>query len=115
MELVTTKKPWGKEDLLEKNEKYVFKKLTMYKGHACSLQYHEIKTETVYLLIGSLKVYIGDKIDELDEVVMKPNSYLTLYPFKIHRMEALEDSIYFEISTPELKDVVRLQDRYKRD
>lgn len=107
-------KPWGKEELIEKNDKYMFKRLTMYKGHACSLQYHEIKIETVYLLKGSLKVYIGDKKDKLEEIIMKPDDSITLHPFKIHRMEALEDSIYLESSTPELEDVVRLEDKYKR-
>ena len=114
MEKIIIEKPWGKEELLEKNSKYMFKRLTMYKGHACSLQYHEVKTETVYLLKGSLKVYIGDKENKLDEIIMKPNDSLTLYPYKIHRMEALEDSIYLESSTPELEDVIRLQDRYNR-
>jgi len=114
MEVKVIEKPWGKEELLEKNEKYMFKRLTMHKGHACSLQYHEVKTESVYLLSGSLKVYIGDKENELDEIIMKPHDFITLYPYKIHRMEALEDSVYLEASTPELEDVVRLQDRYKR-
>lgn len=114
MEVVIIEKPWGKEELLEKNEHYMFKRLTMYKGHACSLQYHEKKAETVYLLSGSLKVYMGDKEDMLDEIIMKPQDSITLYPYKIHRMEALEDSVYLEASTPELEDVVRLQDRYKR-
>ena len=115
MEVIVIDKPWGQEELLEKNEKYMFKRLTMHKGHACSLQYHEIKTETVYLLSGSLKVYIGDEEDKLDVIMMEPNDSLTLSPFKVHRMEAMEDSIYLEASTPELDDVVRLQDRYKRD
>ena len=114
MKVIVIEKPWGREELLEKNKSYMFKRLTMYKDHTCSLQYHEVKTETVYLLSGSLKVYIGDKEDELDEVIMKPNDSMTLYPFKIHRMEALEDSIYLEASTPELEDVIRLQDRYSR-
>lgn len=86
----------------------------MYKGHACSLQYHEVKRESVYLLSGVLKVYVGDREDELDEIIMKPHDSITLNPFKIHRMEALEDSVYLEASTPELEDVVRLQDRYQR-
>lgn len=114
MEILVIEKPWGKEELLEKNDRYMFKRLTMYKGHACSLQYHEVKRESVYLLSGSLKVYIGDKEDKLDEIIMKPHETITLNPFKIHRMEALEDSVYLEASTPELEDVVRLQDRYKR-
>lgn len=114
MKPLIIEKPWGKEELLEKNEKYMFKRLTMFKGHACSLQYHEIKTESVYLLSGSLKVYIGDTEDSLEELIMKPHDTITLYPLKIHRMEALEDSVYLEASTPELDDVVRLQDKYKR-
>lgn len=114
MNIEIIEKPWGREELLEKNDRYMFKRLTMYKGHACSLQYHEIKVESVYLLKGSLKVYIGDKESELDEIIMKPNDVITLYPYKIHRMEAFEDSVYLEASTPELEDVVRLQDRYKR-
>jgi len=114
MEIIIIEKPWGKEELLEKNDKYMFKRLTMYQGHACSLQYHEYKTETVYLLKGSLKVYIGDTKDKLKEIIMKENDSITLRPFKIHRMEALEDSIYLESSSPELEDVIRLEDRYKR-
>lgn len=112
--MLIIEKPWGKEELLEKNDKYMFKRLTMYKGHTCSLQYHEIKTESVYLISGKLKVYIGDKENNLEELIMEPNDSITLYPFKVHRMEAIEDSIYLEASTPELEDVVRLQDRYKR-
>ena len=114
MEIQVIEKPWGKEELLEKNEKYMFKKLTMLKGNACSLQYHEIKTETVYLLSGSLKIYTGDTEHKLDEIVLKPHDAITLVPYKVHRMESLEDSVYLEASTPELDDVVRLQDRYER-
>ena len=114
MEIIVIEKPWGKEELLEKNDRFMFKRLTMYKGHACSLQYHEIKVETVYLLSGILKVYLGDNEHELSQIIMKPNDVITLNPFKIHRMEAIEDCIYLEASTPELEDVIRLQDRYKR-
>lgn len=107
-------KPWGQEELLEKNDKYMFKRLTMKQGHACSLQYHEVKTESVYLLSGSLKIYAGENATELEEWVMKPGEYITIKPFRVHRMEAMTDSVYLEASTPELEDVVRLEDRYKR-
>ena len=110
----TIEKPWGKEEVLEKNEKYMFKRLTMNKGHSCSLQYHEVKSETVYLLSGKLRVFTGNKTDELDQIIMKPHDSITLYPYKIHRMEALEDSVYLEASTPEMGDVVRLKDNYNR-
>lgn len=108
-------KPWGYEELIEHNDKYVVKRLKMNRGHKCSIQYHEIKTETVYVLSGALKVYIGDKLEDLHEIVMKPHDALTLEPFKIHRMEAIEDCVYLEASTPELDDVVRLRDEYGRE
>lgn len=113
MELI--KKPWGYEELIEVNENYMVKKLKMNKGHKCSLQYHEKKKETVYLLDGKLKVFLGDKINEISAIIMEPNHTLTLDPKKIHRMEALEDSIYLEASTPDLDDVVRLDDEYGRE
>ena len=107
-------KPWGYEEIIEHNDKYVFKKLKMNKGHMCSIQYHEKKKETVYLLSGMLKIYIGDKLKNLDEIIMKPHDSLTVEPLKIHRMEAIQDSVYLEASTPELDDVVRLKDKYSR-
>ena len=64
---------------------------------------------------GKLKVYIGDDINNLDEVIMNPHDTMTLEPLKIHRMEAIEDSVYLEASTPELDDVVRLKDEYGRE
>ena len=108
-------KPWGYEILIEHNDRYVMKELKMNKGYKCSIQYHEKKKETVYVLRGKLKVYIGDKLDSLDEIIMNPHESLTLEPLKIHRMEAIEDSIYLEASTPELDDVVRLKDDYGRE
>ncbi len=112
MDTRVIEKPWGKEELLEKNDKYMFKRLTMLQGHACSLQYHEYKTESVYVLSGQLKVTFGEKEDEV--VVMNPHDFMTIVPYKVHRMEAVTDAVYLESSTPELDDVVRLQDRYNR-
>ena len=108
-------KPWGYELLLEKNNRYVLKKLGMNKGHKCSIQYHIKKKETIYVLRGKLKVYIGDDINNLDEIIMNSHDTMTLEPLKIHRMEAIEDSVYLEASTPELDDVVRLKDEYGRE
>ena len=110
----TIKKPWGKEEIIEVNKKYVVKRLTMKKGHKCSLQYHNLKHETVYVLSGKLKIYLGENKDDLTEKIFHPGEYLSLTPKKIHRMEAIEDSIYLEASTPELDDVVRLIDDYSR-
>lgn len=110
----TIEKPWGKEEVIHIDGKYMMKRLTMHQGHRCSLQFHEKKTETVYLLSGSLKVYLGDRQDSLQEILLNPHESITITPNQIHRMEAVEDSIYLEASTPEMEDVVRLKDDYLR-
>ena len=107
-------KPWGSEELIECNDKYVVKKLFMKKGHSCSIQYHELKTETIIVLNGSLNIYVGDNIDELSKKVYLAGDTITIKPYTIHRMEANEDSTYMETSTNELWDVVRLKDNYNR-
>jgi mannose-6-phosphate isomerase-like protein (cupin superfamily) len=107
-------KPWGKEELLEINDHYMVKKLTMRKGHRCSLQYHKQKKETIYVLSGQLKIYSGQSENKLKEKIYGPNDTITLLPGTIHRMEGVEDCVYLEASTPQLEDVVRIQDDYNR-
>jgi hypothetical protein len=107
-------KPWGYEEIIEHNDKYVVKKLFMKQGHACSLQYHELKTETIVVLKGRLNIYIGASIETLDKKEYNEGDCVTVKPYTIHRMEALEDCLYLEASTNELWDVVRLQDGYGR-
>jgi mannose-6-phosphate isomerase-like protein (cupin superfamily) len=109
-----TEKPWGSEELLEKNNRYVVKKICMRRGHRCSLQFHEKKLETVYVLQGKLKITSGPSSEKLTEAVYEIGQHLTLPPRHVHRMEALEDAVYLEASSPELDDVVRLKDDYKR-
>jgi len=107
-------KPWGKEEMLEMNEHYMVKKLTMLKGHRCSLQYHSKKRETIYVLSGSLKILSGTNQESLSAKVFTAHESLTLVPGVVHRMEAEEDSVYLEASTPETEDVIRLKDDYSR-
>ena len=107
-------KPWGKEEVIEINDHYMMKKLTMWKGHRCSLQYHNIKRETIYVLSGKLRIYSGPFKDQMGFRVFGPDETITLTPGVVHRMEAVEDSIYLEASTPEMEDVVRLVDDYQR-
>ena len=107
-------KPWGKEELIEYNDNYVVKKLFMKAGECCSMQYHELKRETIYVLSGKLKLYIGTDVNNLEERIMLPNDTITILPFTIHRMEGIEDSYYLESSTNELWDVIRLKDKYNR-
>lgn len=107
-------KPWGFEEIIEINENYVVKKLHMEQGHRCSLQFHELKHETVIMLSGVLKLVIGDSVNELRELTMMAGDTVVIRPGVVHRMEAIETSEYLEASTPELEDVVRLSDDYKR-
>ena len=102
-------KPWGYEELIECNDKYVLKRLFMKEGHACSLQYHELKRETILVLSGSLSIRVGD-----ESRVYKPGETVTIPPHTIHQMKALEDSLYCEASSNELWDVVRIKDDYGR-
>lgn len=108
------KKPWGSEEILSKNKKYVLKKLMMKKGRRCSLQYHRKKHETIYVLSGKLKILIGKNLKKLNKKILKTNQILILEPNTYHRMEGLVDSIYLEASTPQLSDVVRISDDYNR-
>ena len=107
-------KPWGYELLLEKNKNYMLKKLFMKKGHRCSLLFHNKKFETLYILSGKLKFYIGSTSKKLKSSIYLSTQTLTLKPKIIHRMEALSDCTYLEASTPEFLDVVRISDDYSR-
>jgi mannose-6-phosphate isomerase-like protein (cupin superfamily) len=102
-------KPWGYEELLECNDKYVVKMLFMKRGHSCSLQFHELKKETIVVLSGVLRITVADSSREYTA-----GETVTIPPYTVHRMEAVENSLYTETSTNELWDVVRLQDAYGR-
>lgn len=108
-------KPWGSEELIEKNDHYVVKKLTMKAGHRCSLQFHKEKHETFYVVSGKLLFTFGDSIDNLTSLEFPPGSSYVIPPGLVHRMAGLEDSVYIECSTNQLEDVVRLQDDHGRN
>jgi mannose-6-phosphate isomerase len=108
-------KPWGREEVIEINENYMMKKLTMWKGHRCSLQLHNVKKETIYVLSGKLNIISGPNKDNLTGRIYSSGETITIAPGTVHRMEGAEDSIYLEASTPEMDDVVRLVDDYHRD
>ncbi len=109
-------KPWGQEEVIEINDKYMMKKLTMHKGHRCSIQYHNQKKETIYVVSGRLNIYLGSSVETLQKEEFLPGETITIVPGQVHRMEAEhEDAVYLEASTPEMDDVVRLVDDYKRN
>ena len=106
-------KPWGYELHWAKTARYVGKIIHINAGHALSLQYHNLKEETIYLHSGRLLYEI--QVDgQLKKIEMKPGDSIHVTPKTVHRMTAIEDSDIFEVSTPELHDVVRLEDRYGR-
>lgn len=108
-------KPWGKEEVIEINDKYMMKRLTMLKGHRCSLQFHNYKKETIYVLSGKLNIISGTDKENLSERIYTAGESITISPGVVHRMEGAEDSVYIEASTPEMEDVIRLVDDYQRD
>jgi len=108
-------KPWGYEELVECNDKYVVKKLFMKKGNACSIQYHKQKTETIVVLSGSIHISVGSSLETLETKPYTVGETVTIKPYTVHRMAAVdEDCLYLETSTNELWDVVRLIDNYNR-
>jgi mannose-6-phosphate isomerase-like protein (cupin superfamily) len=113
-EITRVEKPWGYELHWAKTDRYVGKLIHVNAGHALSLQYHNRKDETIYLHSGRLKFEI-DTGSGLTSREMLPGQRVHITPTTVHRMTAIEDSDIFEVSTPELDDVVRLEDRYGRE
>ena len=111
---VRVDKPWGHELIWAHTDRYVGKVLHVKEGHMLSLQYHEEKDETLHLLSGRMKFLVGTDPDALEEEVVDEGWSYRLTPGTIHRMEAVTDVDILEASTPELDDVVRLEDRYGR-
>ena len=111
----TTNKPWGKEELLIKTDKYAVKRITINAGHRMSLQYHELKEETIYVLEGVLIVWKSEEMQ--DNFTLMPGETYHVKPGVIHRFGSPEqfDTVVLECSTIELDDVVRLADDYNRD
>lgn len=107
-------KPWGYEQLVEKNKKYLVKLLYMKKSHRCSLQFHRKKIETVIVLNGKLKVTFYDKKNKINNIILTKNKSITLKAKTIHRMQGITNCLYLEASTPQNYDVVRLEDDYNR-
>ena len=112
-DVTRVEKPWGYEIHWAKTDRYVGKVIHINKGHALSLQYHNLKDETVYLLSGRLLFEI-DVDGKLVTKELTPGQAMRVTPKTVHRMTAIDDCDVLEASTPELTDVVRLEDRYGR-
>ena len=109
----TVPKPWGREVIFAENDRYAGKLLHLDAGHSLSLQYHERKDETLYVLEGEVT------LDVEEDGVMRsrklgPGESYRIRPLIKHRMRSEKPCVILEVSSPELDDVVRLEDRYGR-
>ena len=106
-------KPWGYELIWARTDRYVGKLLHVRAGHVLSLQYHNRKDETMHVLRGELllRTQPGNRLEERP---FRAGDTVHIPPTLIHQIEAVVDSDVLEASTPELDDLVRLQDRYGR-
>jgi len=106
-------KPWGYELIWAHTGRYVGKILHIKQGHQLSLQYHNQKDETIYVQSGRLLFIVGEGSDLVEKELAAGTSF-HIPPLTRHRMVALTDCDILEASTPELDDVVRLEDAYGR-
>ncbi len=107
-------KPWGYELRWAITDRYLGKVLHLNKGEALSLQYHRQKDECQYLIKGEIEMELGGADGILTKHRMRAGDTIHLTPGTRHRLTAIEDTDIFEVSTPEIDDVVRLEDRYGR-
>ena len=102
-------KPWGREVWWAVTPAYVGKLIEVKAGHNLSLQYHRQKLESMYFLSGRGRLRLGE-----EEWEIKAGDTVTIEPGTVHRIWADEDLTLVEVSTPEVEDVVRLEDSYGR-
>jgi len=112
----TVEKPWGSELIWAVTEHYAGKILFVKAGESLSLQFHNVKDEAWYVLEGRALLEIGRAGDSiLDEVHIVAGEAYHFPPGTVHRVRAVEDTRILEVSTPQLDDVVRLEDNYGRE
>lgn len=107
-------KPWGREIWFAWTPKYAGKILELKKGHRFSLQYHEKKWESQFVVRGKVKFTFGSNAKRLRNKILKEGDKMDIPARMIHRAEALTKATLFEVSSPELDDVVKLKDDYGR-
>jgi NDP-sugar pyrophosphorylase family protein/mannose-6-phosphate isomerase-like protein (cupin superfamily) len=108
-------KPWGKEEWIELNDKYCYKRIYINSGYKTSFQYHKYKKETNYIISGQAEVWLENDEGIIEKKQLKEGDYFNVTPPKKHRVIALTDLIMQEVSTPEVDDVYRIDDEFKRN
>ena len=109
-------KPWGWELIWAETEQYVGKVLFVKAGEALSLQFHRVKVESWFLQSGRARLELGEAGEAMlkEEVVSAP-AFFHFEPGTVHRVTAIDDTTIIEVSTPDLDDIVRLEDKYGRE
>jgi mannose-6-phosphate isomerase len=106
----TVVKPWGKEVWLELNDHYCYKRIYINAGTRTSFQYHHKKSETNYIIKGEAEVWLENEQGIVEKKKMKADDFFNVLPPKKHRVIAITDIILQEVSTPEVDDVIRIED-----
>ena len=108
-------KPWGHELRWAVTDRYLGKLIHIKGGHQLSLQYHVQKDEAIFVASGLVDVVLEDEHGELHTHRLTPGMSARVRPGRRHRFIGVEDSDIFEVSSPEMDDVVRLEDSYGRE
>ena len=107
-------KPWGKEIWLELNDSYCYKRIYINAGYQTSFQYHKKKLETNYIIEGEAVIWLENDQGVIVKTNMAKDDCFTVRPPKKHRVIAITDIILQEVSTPEVDDVIRIEDDSNR-
>jgi NDP-sugar pyrophosphorylase family protein/mannose-6-phosphate isomerase-like protein (cupin superfamily) len=107
-------KPWGKEEWLELNDVYCYKRIYINAGYKTSFQYHQFKKETNYIIEGTAEVWLENDEGIVEKKIMKGGEFFNVTPPKKHRVIAITDIILQEVSTPHVDDVFRIDDEFHR-
>jgi len=108
-------KPWGHELIWAHTERYVGKVIVIEAGRRLSLQRHVIKDESIFVISGHLRLTLEDETGTIGVVELGPGDHHHVPTGRIHRFEAVDRTELMEISTPELDDVIRLEDDFGRE
>ena len=108
-------KPWGHELIWAHTDRYVGKVLVIETGKRLSLQRHEVKDESIYVLSGRLRLLLEDEAGQVRTEELGPGDHRRVETGRIHRYEAIERAEILEVSTPEIDDVIRIEDDFGRE
>lgn len=108
-------KPWGSELIWAHTDRYVGKLISINAGARLSLQLHHQKDESIFIVDGTLNLHLENEAGEVEQIKLIPGESRRVEAGRIHRFEAITDVRLIEVSTPELDDIVRLEDDYGRE